>query len=64
MAKQTITNTTEGPRVVNGAEGPVTIPAGGSVEVDLSEAEFKVAKSTEWFDFGKTAKPKGEDGKE
>lgn len=55
MAKQTITNTTGGPRIVNGAEGPVSIPAGGSAEVDVSDAELKVAKATEWFEFGKAA---------
>lgn len=55
MAKQTITNISAGPRVANGVEGPVTIPAGGSAEVDMSDAELKVAKSTKWFEFGKSA---------
>ena len=39
--------------------------AGQTVDVDLSDAEAKVAKSTEWFDFsGKaTAENKAEDKK-
>lgn len=55
MAKHTITNTAGGPRVINGADGPVTIAAGASQEVDVSEAELKIAKGTEWFEFGAAA---------
>ena len=62
MAKHTFKNISEGPRIVNGSEGPVTIAPGQSAEVDTSDAELKSAKATEWFDVG--AKPNTKAAKE
>jgi hypothetical protein len=50
MAKHTFTNTADGPRIVNGSEGPVSILPGQSTDVEVSDAELKSAKATEWFD--------------
>jgi len=47
-----ITNLTDGPRGVNATSGSVLIEPGASVDVDLSDAELKVAKATGWFEFG------------
>ena len=55
MAKQTITNISGGPRVINGADGPITLANGESADIDVSDAELKVAKGTEWFEFGAKA---------
>ena len=55
MAKHTFTNVSGGPRIVNGSDGPVSIQPGQSAEVEISDAELKSAKSTEWFEFGKAA---------
>lgn len=67
MAKHTFTNTADGPRIVNGSEGPVSILPGQSADVEVSDAELKSAKATEWFELGsKAAKEaaKADDGKE
>jgi hypothetical protein len=53
MAQHTITNVSKGPRGVNSESGPVLIEPGQTVEVELTEAEAKIAKATEWFKFGK-----------
>lgn len=50
-----ITNKSEGPRGVNTTSGPVLIEPGQSVDVELSEAEVKVARATGWFKFGSKA---------
>jgi hypothetical protein len=55
MAKQTITNVSGGPKIVNGMEGAVLIADGTSETVEISDAELKVAKATEWFEFGDKA---------
>lgn len=54
LTKQTITNVSGGPKVVN-AVPTVTLQAGESAEVEMTAAELKVAKGTEWFEFGKAA---------
>lgn len=59
-----ITNTSQGPRGVNTVEGPVLLEPGQSVDVELSEAEAKVARSTGWFKFGgKAEEPAAEQKK-
>lgn len=52
--KQTITNVTDGPKVVNGRPAGV-LAAGGSVEVEMTKAEIASAKASEWFAFGAAA---------
>ncbi len=47
-----ITNTQVGPRGLNAISGPVMLDPGQSIEVDLSEAEAKIAQATGWFEFG------------
>ncbi|TPK14162.1 hypothetical protein [Mesorhizobium sp. B2-5-11] len=51
-----VTNTQAGPRGLNTKDGPVLVEPGQTVDVDLSDAELKVAKGTGWFGFegGKT----------
>lgn len=57
FAKHTVTNTTPGPKILNTRNGGILLHAGETTEaIELSEAEFAVAKSTEWFDFP-AAKP-------
>lgn len=55
MAKQTITNVSGGPKLVNSVAGAVLIAPNASEEVNISDAELKVAKGTEWFEFGAAA---------
>lgn len=55
MGKHTITNISGGPRRLNTETGAVTLRDGETREVELSDAEHKVAKSTEWFGFGAKA---------
>jgi len=50
-----VTNISKGPRGINAKSGPVLVEPGETVEVELSEAELKVSKGTEWFEFGKSA---------
>jgi len=50
-----VTNISNGPRGINGKDGPVLIEAGETSEVEVNDAELKVAKSTGWFDFGAKA---------
>ena len=57
-----ITNISEGPRGLNTEAGPVLLEPKQTIEVDLSEAEYKVSKATGWFEFGKVD-PKPSDGK-
>ncbi|TPL06679.1 hypothetical protein [Mesorhizobium sp. B2-4-11] len=50
-----VTNTQAGPRGLNTKTGPVLVEPGQSVDVEIDDAELKVAKATGWFDFGKAA---------
>lgn len=56
-------NKSEGPRGVNTTSGPVLIEPGQSVEVELSDAELKVAKATGWFKIGGKAEDSAEQKK-
>lgn len=56
-----ITNISKGPRGVNTASGPVLIETGQTIDAELSEAELKVAKKTEWFEFGNAVATKKTD---
>jgi len=56
MAKHTITNTSGGPRMVNTTTGAVMLKAGETRDdLELSDAELKSAKGTDWFAFGARA---------
>jgi hypothetical protein len=50
-----VTNTTNGPKVVNSTP-PAILTPGGTMDLDISEGELKAMESTEWFEFG-DAKP-------
>ncbi|WP_312416683.1 hypothetical protein [Shinella sp.] len=53
-----VTNISAGPRGLNTKAGPVLVEPKDTVEVELSEAEYKVSKGTGWFDFsGEPVKP-------
>lgn len=56
-----ITNTQVGPRGLNAISGPVMLDPGQSVDVEMSEAEAKIAEATGWFEFGgsEVAEPAG-----
>ncbi|AYJ87660.1 hypothetical protein D3Y57_19190 [Sphingomonas paeninsulae] len=62
--KHVVTNVSGGPRVINAIPG-VLLQNGESTDgaVEMTEAEFAVAKSTEWFKFGdkSDARPKPAD---
>lgn len=58
-----ITNKSEGPRGVNTTSGPVLIDPGQSADVELSEAELKIAKGTGWFKIGGKAEEPAEQKK-
>ncbi len=58
-----ITNKSEGPRGVNTTSGPVLFDPGQSVDVELSEAELKIAKATGWFKIGGKAEEPSEQKK-
>ncbi|GAA2817202.1 hypothetical protein EDC40_103652 [Aminobacter aminovorans] len=51
-----VTNTQQGPRGINAVGGAVLIEPGQSVDVEVSEAELKVAEATGWFSFEGKAK--------
>lgn len=55
-----VKNVSKGPRGINTKTGPVLLEPGEEVEVEISEEELKVSKSTEWFEFGAKASPKDE----
>jgi len=44
-----ITNTQKGPRGLNAVSGQVLVDPGQTVDVELSAAELKIAKGTNWF---------------
>lgn len=46
-----VTNTSTGPRGLNTVEGTILLEPGEAREVELSEAEAKIAKGTGWFTF-------------
>ncbi len=54
LTKHTVTNTTDGPKIINGASAAVLQP-GESMDVELSDAEHASAKASEWFGFGASA---------
>lgn len=54
-----VTNISAGPRGLNSTSGPVLVEPKDTVEVELSEAEYKVSKGTGWFEF--SGKPEKED---
>ena len=61
FSKHTITNVSDGPKVVN-AKTVITLQPGESADVEMTEGEFASAKSTEWFGFGaKAAKEAAKD---
>lgn len=56
-----VTNISAGPRGLNTKDGPVLVEPKGTVEVEMSEAEYKVSKGTGWFEFSGKAE-KDDDG--
>lgn len=46
-----VTNNQAGPRGLNAKDGPVLLDPGQTVDVEMSDAELKVAKATGWFSF-------------
>lgn len=62
-AKHVVTNTTDGPKVLNSLP-PQILQPGQSTDgpVELSEAEYTIAKDGDWFKFG-TAAAKAADDK-
>jgi hypothetical protein len=55
FSKQTITNVSGGPKIINGRSA-VLLQHGETVEdVEINDAEFDVAKSSGYFEFGKAA---------
>lgn len=56
-----ITNTQTGPRGVNSLTGSVIVEPGQTVDIDVSDAELKVAKATGWFKIDGTAAPKSDE---
>lgn len=63
-----ITNISQGPRGLNTTVDkqlvPVLVEPGETVDVDLSDAEVKVAKATGWFKFGGKAEEPSTDKKD
>lgn len=53
-----VTNTQNGPRGLNTKSGPVLVEPGQTVDVELTDAEAKVAKDTGWFEFARAASTK------
>jgi hypothetical protein len=52
-----ITNTSKGPRGINTKAGQIMLEPGQTVDdVELADAEAKIAKATGWFDFSGKAK--------
>lgn len=56
-----VTNISAGPRGLNTKNGPVLVEPKDTVEVEMSEAEYKVSKGTGWFEFSGKAE-KEDDG--
>jgi hypothetical protein len=55
-----VKNVSKGSRGINTKDGPVLLEPGEEVDVEISEEELKVSKSTEWFEFGAKASTKDE----
>lgn len=55
FSKQTVTNISLGPRILNSREGHILQPGETVEDVDVNEAELEIAKSTGYFEFGKAA---------
>jgi hypothetical protein len=50
--KVTVKNVSDGPRILNGANGPVLTHAGETTEaVEISAVELKIARATGYFEF-------------
>lgn len=65
MATQTITNKQPGARGFWHEGALVMVEPNTSVEVaDMSDAEIKAAKATDYFEFGATAAKKAADAKD
>lgn len=56
-----VTNISKGPRGLNAKTGPVLVEVDQTVDVDMSDAEYKVSKGTGWFEFSGKAE-KDDDG--
>jgi hypothetical protein len=56
IVKHVVTNTTDGPKVLNSMP-PGILAAGDSTDepVTMTEAEYESAKATGWFKFGAAA---------
>lgn len=56
IVKHVVTNVTGGPKVLN-CIPPGLLAAGDSTDdpVEMTEAEYEIAKGTGWFKFGATA---------
>jgi len=50
-----VTNTSEGPRGINTAAGPVLLEPGETRDLDVSAAEAKIARATGWFEMAGAA---------
>ncbi|KKZ89059.1 hypothetical protein [Rhizobium phaseoli] len=50
-----VKNITNGPKGVNSVDGPVEIPAGETVEVEMTDAEVASSKRMKWFEFSGSA---------
>lgn len=61
MAKHVVTNTSDGPKVLNSTP-PTVLQAGASTDgpVEISDAELAIAKDHGWFEFGKAAAKEAE----
>jgi hypothetical protein len=55
FSKQTVTNVSPGPRVLNSREGHILQPGQTLEDVDVNDAELEIAKATGYFEFGKAA---------
>lgn len=63
IVKHVVVNVTDGPKVLNSIP-PGVLAAGDSTDepVEMTEAEFKVAEASGWFEFGaKAAKAAAKD---
>lgn len=65
IVKHVVTNVSDGPKVLNARPAGV-LPAGASTEepVEMTEAEYEVAKATGWFKFGAAKAATKDDAKD
>lgn len=59
-AKITVSNTTDGPKVLNAYPSAMVLAAGETADVEMTEAEAAVAIVSEWFAFAKPGKTEPE----